>query len=114
MPLEGEAERVTDRQGIVTHFEAEFSRRGITSINGSGPDHFQPDGVTGMQSGWGLAALVAAVSLILAVVMLAQAVGNPWVALAITLGPLGIIITLVVVFRGPRHESRRTGRRRRD
>jgi hypothetical protein len=69
-----------------------------------------------MQSGWGLAALVAAVGLILAVVLIAQAVGNLWVALALTFGPVGIIFAIVAVLRARevKRESRRTVRRRRD
>jgi hypothetical protein len=68
-----------------------------------------------MQSGWGLAAAVAAVGLILTVVMIAQAVGNRWFSLALTLGPVGIIVNLVAVLRSPgKQERRRTGRGRRD
>jgi hypothetical protein len=69
-----------------------------------------------MQSGWGLATLVAAVGRILAVVLIAQAVGKLWVALALTLGPVGIIIAIVAVHRTRvvKHESRRTVRPRRD
>jgi hypothetical protein len=69
-----------------------------------------------MQSGWGLAALVAAVGLILAVVLIAQAVGSLWVALALTLGPVGIIIAIVAVLRvrEVKRESSRSVRRRRE
>jgi hypothetical protein len=69
-----------------------------------------------MQSGWGLAAFVAAVGLILTVVLIAQAVGNLWGALALTLGPVGIIFAIVAVLRarGVKRESRRTVRPRQD
>jgi len=58
-----------------------------------------------MQSGWGLAALVAAMGFILAVVLIVQAVGNLWVAAAIVLGPVGITVVIVSVLRGPRRKA---------